>query len=447
MRHHPTTDSSSQLSLRSPSEKARLHPTLSSALANLDIQLEEELARYRRQRFNSERPQRQPGRKPSAKSLDLISIAATGSKAAPHAGPASETVAENGLDISQGNASTVSSGASSGLVVATQAGDNANLMASAALAEEALTEPPNKAKLDDYLESSEELLRSLAEEEARVRAERGFMQNLLTPLGIGSLLLLLLSSAMFGYVVMNPASLSQLFAAKDSANSPTSTASGTNAATDTPEPNLATQEFKDLNLDTLGTLKANRGSAPGARPAPANPSPSARSGNLGTMGTTATSTVPKAGQLDRQNSAESQVAPPSSPVTTMRTYSPPEPALPARSTEAPRSTAPAKTESAPAAPAAANQPSVAPVPAAPASSPTATPSNNAAAESYRYKVVTPYDGDRTLEAVKQTVPDAFIRNSDSGANIQVGAYKDEAAAAAQVQKLQEQGISAEVKKP
>lgn len=457
MRPNSTVDSlaqSSQLAQRSATaEKARLHPTLSGALANLDIQLEEELARYRRQRLGSGRLPQQTNRKPSTKALDLISISATSSQAPPRSTASlSDQPSLAGSSAPAGAPPTGESRTLSEMVVASQAIDLANLAASGAAAQEGLTEPPNTARLDDYLESSEELLRSLAEEEARVQAERGFMRNLMTPLGVGSMLLLLLSSAMFGYVVMNPSSLSQLFAAKEAADSPTATTEGAGTAADAPEPNLANQEFKDLNLDTLGTLKGNRSSS-GARPAPANPS-AAGSPTLGTRGTTATSAVPKSGQPASQpNSAEAPSPPAasSSPVTTMRTYSPPEPALPARSTVAPRAVAPVKPASPSPAPAAVKPAPAAPVPpppaAAPSSSPSASPSSRASsAESYQYKVVTPYDGDRTLETVKQSVPDAFIRNSESGANIQVGAYKDSAEAEAQVQKLREQGISAEVQK-
>ena len=62
---------------------------------------------------------------------------------------------------------------------------------------------------NDYLESSEALLRSLAEEEPKTHKSTHSNDTLLSPLGIGSMLLLLLASLTLGYVVLNPKSLSQ----------------------------------------------------------------------------------------------------------------------------------------------------------------------------------------------------------------------------------------------
>lgn len=115
---------------------------------------------------------------------------------------------------------------------------------------------------NDYLESSE-LLQSLASEEAEVQAEQSFFQSLLTPLGMGSMLLMLLSSAMFGFLVMNPTSISRFFNGNEtqtSANSLGASVSDPNNATagmaSTPQPNLASREFPDLSLQTLGSVEA-----------------------------------------------------------------------------------------------------------------------------------------------------------------------------------------------
>jgi hypothetical protein len=84
-----------------------------------------------------------------------------------------------------------------------------------------------------------------------------------------------------------------------------------------------------------------------------------------------------------------------------------------------------------------------PSPAAAASPET----RSTASGSYDYKVVIPYDSDRTLETVKESVPDAYLRNFPDGARIQTGAYSSETDAQRQVQELRNQGISAEVYKP
>ncbi|BDI15916.1 hypothetical protein ANSO36C_17180 [Nostoc cf. commune SO-36] len=62
---------------------------------------------------------------------------------------------------------------------------------------------------DDYLESSEALLRSLTEEQPETKKASNSSDSLLSPLGIGSMLLLLVASITLGYVVFNPKSLPQ----------------------------------------------------------------------------------------------------------------------------------------------------------------------------------------------------------------------------------------------
>jgi cell division septation protein DedD len=62
-------------------------------------------------------------------------------------------------------------------------------------------------------------------------------------------------------------------------------------------------------------------------------------------------------------------------------------------------------------------------------------------------VVTDYTGDPSLEAVREVVGDAYVRNFDVGARIQVGAFNTEEGAAALIEELQGQGIEAQVYEP
>ncbi|MGA7937344.1 MAG: hypothetical protein WCA35_27580, partial [Kovacikia sp.] len=310
-------------------------------------------------------------------------------------------------------------------------------------------------QLDDYLESSEELLRSLAEEEAEVKAERGFMQSLLTPLGVGSMLLLLTSSAMFGYVVMNPASLVRLFRSSDSnvAKNPSDPTATNPAGTGliAPQPNLANQEFKDLNLATLGTLKDD-GSTP-RRTSNSNPNaglpgkPTTTSTRLGASGSSAPA-MPLPHAPGNASSApanapapprriESAPAMPAQPAPPVRVVDPPQPAR-LSSPSSSRSPSSSTYASPPRKP----SPSASASPAA-----TNAGSTSAASGGYGYKVRTQYDNDRTLEAVKKVVPDAYVRNFPDGARIQVGASSNAADAEAKAQALRNQGIPAEVYKP
>ncbi|MBN3923374.1 hypothetical protein [Nostoc sp. NMS4] len=112
---------------------------------------------------------------------------------------------------------------------------------------------------DDYLESSEALLRSLAEEQPETKKASNSSDSLLSPLGIGSMLLLLVASLTLGYVVFNPKSLPQLNLGKlfngNSSPAPENTEEvGSNVQSQTQPPstsipkypNLATEEFPEV---------------------------------------------------------------------------------------------------------------------------------------------------------------------------------------------------------
>jgi hypothetical protein len=125
---------------------------------------------------------------------------------------------------------------------------------------ENLLQPDDNPKHpDDYLESSEALLRSLTEEQPETKKPSNSSDSLLSPLGMGSMLLLLLASLMLGYVVFNPKGLPQWNLGKlfneNSPPVPEKTEEvGSNAqpqiqppSTSIPKyPNLAAQEFPDV---------------------------------------------------------------------------------------------------------------------------------------------------------------------------------------------------------
>jgi len=409
-----------------------LHPVLRTALASLEIQLESELSRYRRDRVG--RAPR-PLQKQSSPSLDLIAVSAVGGRTHPQPKPG---VAGSDQPLPALTASALSpvfadqlkpSELGTDLAIAVKPldsdltvnpGDHAALdsvVSDSHLANLA-------AGLDDYLESSEELLRSLTAETEAVQVERGFIDSLLTPLGVGSMLLLLVSSAMFGYVVMNPPNLGQLFAARDNSSPvPDSGAIAPNVPQtmlSSPQPNLAAKEFGDLNLDTLGTVQVKPGKiAPAA-------SPSAKATNLATkigatgvfgIGTTAPAVAAPSAPLPTRSSAAETATPTQQPVRVA------EPVVTHRSISTRTSVQ---------------------TPAPPTSRSASSAAQ--AAAGYDYKLVTHYDGDRTLDAVRKVVPDAYVRNFPDGARIQLGAYGNAAEAEARVQQLRNQGIDVEVQK-
>jgi hypothetical protein len=114
---------------------------------------------------------------------------------------------------------------------------------------------------DNYLESSEALLRSLMVQEPqhpKTFTTSSFRNFVLSPLGIGSMLSLLLTTLTLGYLVLNSKNLSFNFSNLFNSNSPRTTkntesinhnSQSTSKPTTTsiPKyPNLATQEFRQL---------------------------------------------------------------------------------------------------------------------------------------------------------------------------------------------------------
>jgi hypothetical protein len=289
---------------------------------------------------------------------------------------------------------------------------------------------------DDYLESSEHLLQSLAAEEEQAQAERTFMNSLVTPMGLGSLVLLLLSSAMFGYLLMNPSSLARLWRGASESSAPLTTNPSTSQSSETnPQPNLAGEEFPDLNLDSLGTLKAPTTGTTN--------SPQRLHGKPASQPKVTEKPAAKAEKPATSTPAES-------PSEANRTPLPPAGETPLPATTAPTETAPPVVEAPPAKPAAtAPKPATKPAPSSPkpATAPSSVPIAPKSA-SHGYKVVIPYEGDRSLEAARKVSPDAYMRNFQDGtAKVQVGAYGTAADAEARVQELRKQGISAEVYQP
>lgn len=445
-----------------------LSPVLRNALLCLDVRLEDELTRYRRQRAGGGRLSYTAGRRtprlkindrPLSNPLlnglvtptsptdraaaaesdrsgavgvsDFWTTPASESHHAPSSGPVIveevvEPPADPALPLDAGVAVATAYSHSNDYHDGYQGDDNVS----------------HATTPTDYLESSEELLKSLEEEEAEIAVEQGFLQNLLSPLGMGCMLLLLVSSAMFGYVAMNPASLSRFLATRNapSANSaPETQASPGPEAGGIPQPNLATKEFTDLNLKSLGTLQPNGSLGANSWPVRSGSNPTAAI-NLGLSGTTGAGIVPTPPTADAATSASPPepaiapapvVDPPAAREPNVPVYQAPEPARVEAPVERPAPPIPRTAVPAPSAPA---------VSIPPERQPQST-------GTYNYKVVTPYTGDQSLDDARKVVPDAYLRNfEDAGAQVQVGAYQNESEAKARAEALRQQGIPAEVQK-
>jgi hypothetical protein len=141
---------------------------------------------------------------------------------------------------------------------------------------------PPKSEPDDYLESSEALLRSLTEEAPKEQKRpKANNHSLLSPLGIGSILLLLTASLILAYAVINPKGLPFRFDGLFKRNNPASensltggdkgqTSSGNVELAPVPKyPNLAREEFPEVkNPNDVVGLKPKSSSIPAATNAP-----------------------------------------------------------------------------------------------------------------------------------------------------------------------------------
>jgi hypothetical protein len=297
---------------------------------------------------------------------------------------------------------------------------------------------------ENYLASSEALLDTLDEEDDRQNWTQRF-SNLFTPQGMGSALLLIFSALAVSIVLLNPELVSHWKVGRLGESDP-------EPATNTPPEvviqespvqgpnpnpyNLSSQEFLNLDLGNLSKVKPQ--TSPGVpsanpditplSPAPVNgvtpdPADSAASGSE--MFSDLRDSITGSDNED-STAASIQDAEPSrprsvAPVAVPPPLSPPEPETPA-----------------PPAPSSARGSSPSSDTSGNTASPSSSPSNNA------YVVVTPYTSDQLLDQSQAIVPDAYLRNTDQGANIQFGVFSDPASAEALAEQLQEQGIAVEV---
>lgn len=457
-------------------------------MGSLDVQLEEELARYRRQRAG--RPLMSPsglGRNQVRKPLDLIAVnqgarktqqPALGMSTAPKIefplvmvnqmstdAPPEET---NHEPIGQTDqlefSASIPTEPTAPLVAPSQTNRTAHkstenvtapLTSSKASAEVEgglVALAAAQAQPEDYLESSEQLLRSLAQEETRDRSRKPrFTDRFLTPLGVGSLLLLLLSGATLAYIFKNnPSTLSALnpkrfFSSKTTttAQKPTETTQAKTTPTANPPvvkgPNLAAEEFPEVSLDTLSHLEPSPTETPSAvTTQPDQTEPEVReqappvvpnTALPGSSSDISSALLPSPGQ---QGSVPSTVVPVA-----------PLPPLP---TIVPRAIQPSigsvRTKPLSAANQSATQQKLKTSPPA-----TQQAANPATTRGGFYYVVMNYSSDRDLQAAQKVVPDAYVERFPQGARIQMGAFKRESQAKALVEQLKNQGVTASVYHP
>lgn len=412
-------------------------PQLESVLRNLNVNLEDELIRYRRQRHGRVPPPPPPRRAAQRHTIDLISVSAsspsepstaTGSLNQPpppppnpflNQTPEPDTPLEDPVELPAADMEPL-----------LDIGETTTKIEEDELPETAagtaLPIHTTDTSPDGYLESSEELLKSIADEQtAPEDVPEPYSPNKKNNslLKLAGLVLVILAGIGVGFAVTDPPQLQQLRARlrpadteappRDEATTSESSDPAADSATATPEtstdgynppgPDLSTREFVELDLESLSTLELD--SSSGSSPLP---STAALPNNPAQSPLPAPAASPTPGSQPAP--AASPTNPPATPPTT------PSP-----------TTTPETTAASPAAPGAA--------PAAPAP----TGSN--------FYVVTSYTGDASLNKARTLVPDAFVRNFKTGARIQLAAFDNRAQAEDQVAFLTQQGATVELVGP
>jgi hypothetical protein len=445
-----------------------LHPRVKQALAYLDCYLEDELLRYRRAKSGSQvapssaRAMRPDDRaKATVELTQFVPIDALPKPAADESLKFENLKSEDLRDeaLKSEAAMPLASDVLAGLAVIPEDGEAEaeaysldDLMNYSGM--EMLGD--RYASPDDYLESSEELLRSLAQEEANVEHERSSLESLLTPFGIGSMMLMLMGSGMFGYLVMNPSTFTALGSGlsrmvsgfRGGSSAPAAPVVAAAPAQGGGEVPKESSEFMDLSLKSL-VVMGTQGKGTAALRLPASIAPKTNApgsivnaqpgmptvivpgqpiGAAGNSVPAGTAIVGGGGtpQGAAPGAAPSNVAAQPAAKSKPSLY---RPAQPQRSYQPARSAAPQPVRTVELPPAPSTPTSIPPVETVP------VPATGG------YRVEIPYTGDTDLERAQKSDSGAYFKNGENGAVIQMGeTYSSREAAEAKVQQLKQQGF-------
>ncbi len=493
----PTSSARSSATSRSQAVGSLLHPQVKLALSYLDSSLEDELTRYRKARSgkrvapSSVRVMQGQSKLTSKAEVELTRFVPFDQM------PKVPILAEERGSRADAGGNVETDRATGPQPLATEFLDQLavipeddlessydfnDLLDNPSIDNLALTETSYGA--EDYLESSEELLRSLAQEEADAEVERSGLENLMTPFGVGSMLLMLLASGMFGYLVMNPttfASIGSLFSrllAPPIASNPSSPAPTAGESGEIP----TGSEFMDLSLNNLTVLGKSGNSGTVLATGLGKFPPVAIAGKPGKgLPTNLTSTIARVGKPNAPVKTGVPGSVPSSLGTGVTGGGPPvdnglfDGGNSSLGSEIFNTPAPEPTESAPRSQPrrSANSRQTAPHQAAPVyrapvysppiysappssiptvpvelppapSTPTSIPPapvESATPTAAPYRVEAPYTSDRDLEKAQQADPSAYFKNGENGAVVQMGgSYNTREEAEAKAQELKSKGF-------
>lgn len=420
--------------MKSPqSSQLELKPELKAVLGCLDVQLEPELTRYRRYRRRTKQtsPDSTEQTNPQFQQVpDAVAVAVNGGAAS-----------EGKLFEPQGQSSgweTVVPPQPAPLAVSSPGTETNEPKTNPGVSFNLKSPAPTTKPSDGYLESTEALIKSIEERRSNPSEKRSLMASLLTPMGIASMFLFLLSCTALSYVLSSPSTrtslgLNRFFPPSTPTTPPSPTPPSVTATTDpglpptdSLSPNLAAKEFVNLDLDTLSHINPspNALSTPAVTP-PVPPSPAtslpAPSNNL---------TSPNDPGL---NNLSQELLPKKPPTVVSPTPTVPPVTGPRTSTAPVQPGEGSAVET--------RHGSSLPTP------PKAT--EPIKSQDGYYYVVLDYKDERSLEQAKEVIPDAYIAEFKTGKKIQVGALSDAAGAKRLRDELQVQGITAyyDVPKP
>jgi len=258
---------------------------------------------------------------------------------------------------------------------------------------------------DNYLESSEKLLESLDELESSSQQKSTYLASLFTPLGIASMLLFLISCTTLGYLVMNPLGLSnlgldRLLKSTSAAKKNTNNILGGERQS-LPEfselPDLGSQEFVDLDLNTLSNIdpKPSQFPSPTAKVKPVVPPKISGGANIANQSTNNSSA-----ELDYLRNTLLPHTTQSSPIPSPMAQPSPQTSISSEVTK------PIKSDNG------------------------------------WYYVVVDYVNQESLYKAQQIISDAYIRETTNGLKIQMGAFLEPEKAKIFLQELRQEGLDA-----
>lgn len=439
-----------------PSSPLSINPALQTALGSLDVQLEAELARYRRQRqgrsvTSPQLPGHYPRHKPAVNQLEPTT--ASPISIAP-AAPASPPVDINQQSAPMGGSPTPETRKSTQTeptsplfpplpsqeapLATTQEptpADFPSLEESLERQGKLVVPTTEQSQPEDYLESSEKLRQTLAEQETTKDSQKPLTNRILTPLGVGSILLLLVSSATLTYIFRTSLGLDRFLETETpttAKNSAATTVNEENELLGVNRPNLASDEFSEsIDIYKLSELKASPTPNPISPIAPIPNSP------LPEAAPPTASVFPLPQLPNPASNLPAALLPPPTPLRT-----------------APQTTTPSVTpNSSPAQPESSTNKSLeqakksTPTPSTPTSAaPNSNNANSNLSKGFYYVLINSNDSS-VLEKAQTIVPDAYVVNVPAGTRIAMGAFKLESEAKTLVDQLKQQGLSASIYNP